>query len=104
VVYGVTGKMASDYHGGYWNFYQLSNSGFYLAPEGDQIYPVSCDNFFTGPLSADALGVTACLYAYSHLSFSRDQRFGRVCARHYHLLRELVFEHDEAANILGAID
>jgi hypothetical protein len=104
VVFSITERMAQDYHGGYWNFYQLSNSGFYLAPEGDQIYPVSCDNYFTGQLSADALGVTACLYAYSHLSFSRDKSFGRVCVQHYHWLRAYMFTHPEVAAILGAID
>ena len=104
VIYGVVERIAEDYHGGYWQFYSLNNGGFYMAPDRDQVFAVSCDNYFTGGLSADALGVTAFLYAYSHLSFSRDKSFGGVCARHYHLLRELVYEHDEVANILGAID
>ena len=56
------------------------------------------------PLSADALGVTACLYAYSHCSFSRDEDCGRLCARHYHWLREYMYEHAAVAEILGAID
>ena len=54
-------------------------------------------------LSADALGITACLYAYSHLSFSNG-RFARVCACHYHRLREYMFEHSEVRGILGATD
>ena len=52
VIYGITDKMADAYYGGYWDFYTLDNGGFYLAPEGDQIFQVSCDNYFTGELSA----------------------------------------------------
>jgi hypothetical protein len=104
VIYGITEKMTEAYSGGYWQFYNLGNGGFYMAPEGDQIYQVSCDNYFTGVLSADALGLTACLYAYSHCSFSRDECFGRLCAMQYHLLRHHMYEHEEVANILGAID
>lgn len=104
VIYGITERMAETYRGGYWQFYTLDNDGFYMVPEGNQIYQVSCDNYFTGELSADALGITACLYAYSHCSFSRDERIGRLCARHYHWLREYMYEHPEVAGILGAVD
>jgi hypothetical protein len=103
VVYGITEKMSKDYSGGYWNFYTLSNGGFYMAPSGDHVFHVTCDNMFEGDLSADALGITACLYAYSHLSFS-DGRFARVSACHYHQLREYIFEHPEVKEILGATD
>jgi hypothetical protein len=56
--------MAQDYSGGLWEFYTLSNGGFYMAPSTDVIFHVSCDNMFEGDLSGDALGITACLYAY----------------------------------------
>ncbi|HBE92830.1 MAG TPA: antirestriction protein, partial [Gammaproteobacteria bacterium] len=36
-----------------------------MAPSDERIYHVTCDNMFEGDLSADALGITACLYAYS---------------------------------------
>ena len=110
VIYGITERMAQDnYHGGYWHYYQLACtdwqfSGFYMAPDGDHTYQVSCDNYWQGELSADALGIVSTLYAYSHLSFSRDEQFGRLCARHYHLLREYIYEHPELPAILGAID
>ena len=104
VIYGITERMAQDYQGGYWNFYSLDNGGFYMAPDGDRAYQVSCDNYWQGELSADALGIVSTLYAFSNLSFSRDDNFGRLCARHYHLLREYMYEHPELAAILGAID
>jgi hypothetical protein len=104
VIYGITERMAEAYHGGYWHFYTLDNGGFYLAPDDDQVFAVCCDNYYTGELSVDALGITACLYAYSHCSFSRNEGFGRVCASHYHWLREYMYEHPEVAVILRAID
>ena len=103
IVYGVTERKADDYKGGYWHFYTLSNGGFYMAPSGDEVFHVTCDNMYEGDLSADALGITASLCGFSHLSFS-DGRFARVCACHYHRLREYMLDHPEAMAILGATD
>ena len=102
VIYGITERMAEDYSGGYWEFHTLSNGGFYMAPSSDQVFHVTCDNTFEGDLSADALGITSCLYAYSHLSFAGD--FAREYARHYHLLRDFMMDHPEVRVILGATD
>jgi len=102
-IYGMADRLAPAYNGGYWHFYALSNGGFYMAPATDAIYDVNCENGFDGKLSADALGITACLYAYSHLSFG-EGGFAQVCARHYHLLRDFMMEHAEARAILRATD
>jgi hypothetical protein len=103
-IYSVTGNIASEYKGAYWEFYSLSNGGFYMAPNSDSSFQVSCDNGYEGKLSADALGITACLYAYSHLSFTNNTAFAEICANHYHWLRAFMLEHAEARSILGAID
>lgn len=103
-VYAITSELSSEYHGGYWQFYKLSNGGFYMAPNADQMFRVSCENGYEGNLSADALGISACLYAYSHLSFGGDDAFVETCALQYHLLRDYMLEHHEARSILGAID
>jgi hypothetical protein len=102
-VFAVTSKLSEDYSGGYWHFYQLSNKGFYMAPDDDHIYRVVSENGFAGRLSANGLGITACLFAYSHLSFGQGD-FADTCGQHYHLLREYMFEHAEARDILRAID
>jgi hypothetical protein len=104
VIYDITSSMATEYKGGYWDFYKLTNGGFYMAPDTEKPFSVSCQNYYTGTLSGDALGIVACLYAYSHLSFSRNEKIARMYARHYHLLREFMMEHPEVAEILGAID
>lgn len=103
-VYHITSTMVDEYKGDYWEFYTLSNGGFYMAPHSEQLYSVSCENGYEGKLSADALGITACLYAYSHMSFSDLAGFAETCAEHYHLLRAYMLEHKEATNILKAID
>jgi hypothetical protein len=104
LVYALTDHLASEYNGGYWEFYALSNGGFYMTPLSDTPFQVSCENGFEGELSADALGITVCLYAYSQLSFSLHSRLATICARQYYLLRDYMLEHPEAGAILGAID
>ena len=94
---------APAYKGGYWEFQSLGNGGFYMAPRLDTIFRVSCENGFQGKLTADALGITACLYAYSQLSFG-DGAFAETCAQHFHLLREYMLDHAEVQSILSATD
>ena len=103
VVYGITDRMAEEYTGGYWHFWTLSNGGFYMAPAEDRLFHVKCQNMYEGDLSGDALGITACLYAYSNLSFSLSD-IAREYATHQHLLREYMLGHPEVREILGAID
>jgi hypothetical protein len=103
-IYSITGNIAAEYNGAYCEFYSLSNGGFYMAPSSDSQYQVSCGNGYKGKLSTDALGITACLYTYSHLSFSSNQVFAEICANHYHWLRAYMLEHKEASAILSAID
>lgn len=96
-------QLAPAYTGGYWNFYRLSNGGFYMTPNLDEPFAVTADNGYEVKMSADALGITACLYAYSNLSFGED-RFGQKCGRHYHWLYEFAMQHPEAVAIRAAID
>jgi len=104
IIYGLTESMAREYKGCYWEFYRLSNGGFYMAPDSGSYFPVACQNGYEGVLSADALGITACLYAYSNLSFLDNPTLAETCAEQYHLLRDYMLEQTEAEGILGAID
>ena len=82
-VFTMAERLSPDYRGGYWLFYGLSNGGFYMAPDSEAIHVVRSENGFVGPMSSDALGITACLYAYSHLSFGDGAfcSFGRRNAK-----------------------
>ena len=102
-VFSMASRLSEDYGGGYWLFYTLDNGGFYMAPESDGRFQVISENGAECLMSADALGITVCLYAYSQLSFGTGP-FAGICAEHYHWLREYMLEHPEARVILRAID
>jgi hypothetical protein len=102
-IFDMAGTLSAEYQGGYWDMHQLSNGGWYMSPASKTIYTVSSMNGFTGKVSGDALGITACLFAFSHLSFGRDA-LAEVCAEQYHLLREFAMDHAEAMAISAASD
>ena len=103
-IFHIASTQAQSYKGGYWDFYELSNGGFYMALDEADTYKVSCPNYYRGEMSGEALGIVSCLCAYSHLSFSGDLPFAKNFALHFHLLRDYAGEHSEARAIFGAID
>lgn len=102
LVYRWLSELTDDYSGGYWHFYELSNGGFYMAPEQSGTLRFVCaDNYFEGDLSADAAGIVATLYALNQLVCKTlDEDIYEM----YYRLRDFAGEHDESAAILGAID
>jgi hypothetical protein len=101
-VFAFMRRIANDYTGGYWGYFELSNGGFYMAPEHESTFNICVDsNGFEGQMSADAAGITACLFALSHLSFQIQHE---SIAFHFHQLRDFALEHAEASTILAAID
>lgn len=95
-------SMSVDYNGGYWEFYELSNGGFYMAPVSPKEFKVVCSgNYFSGTLSADAAGIVASLFAINGLVWTTQEgRFSDL----YHALRDFASHHPEAGLILSAID
>ena len=102
-IFNMAGMLATAYRGGFWDMYQLSNGGWYMCPSSAESFTVTSQNGYSGQLTADALGITACLFAFSHLSFGTNALAER-CAERYHLLREYAFDHKEAKAILAACD
>lgn len=103
MIYQFATQLASAYSGGYWHFYSLSDGGFFMAPEMADTFEVVADNGYQDTMTAEALGITACLYAFSNLSFTKGP-FGEKCADRYHQLYEFAMQHPEAAAIRSAID
>jgi len=103
-IFDFAGRLSQDYGGGLWLLYALCNGGFYMAPQSQRRFRVVSENGFEGELSADVLGITACLYAYSHLSFTGAGQFQEACAEQFHFVRAFALDHAEAAAILAAID
>lgn len=104
VIFAFAGKLSPEYSGGYWRMYTLSNGAFFMAPDTEKYFKTVSPNGYEGVLSADALGIAACLFAYSQLSFTASPAFAEVCADQFHLLREYMLDQPEAEDILGVID
>lgn len=102
-VFTMACRLSPSYGGGFWHFYALSNGGFYMAPQTGKAFRVVSENGFEGQLCADAMGITSCLYAYSHLSFC-EEAMADTWSEHYHLLRTYMVAHGEAGAIMAAID
>lgn len=102
-VYDFMRRFSPDYRGGFWDFVELSNGGFYMAPQHEGTFRFSVDtNGYEGEMSPEAAGITVCLFAYSHLSFRYCD--DQVFAEHFHRLREFATGHTEASEIFAAID
>ncbi len=98
--------LCSDYTGGFWEFFDLDNGGFYMAPRGPTEKKVRIEvdtNGYEGEMSLDAAGIVVCLMAFSHLSFQYDGQT-EAFAEHFHWLRAFATDHTEAGAIFAAID
>ncbi len=102
-IFDMARMLSAEYQGGHWDMHGLSNGGWYMSPPSETALTVSSMNGFSGAMTADALGITACLFAFSYLSFGGDA-LAKVCAEQYHLLRDFTTDHAEASLILSAID
>lgn len=101
-VFTMLRRLSPQYDGGYWQFYTLSNGGFYMAPDGEGTLRLSCEgNGYAGTVSADAAGIVASLMALSHLSFIVDDQ---DIVRVFHRLRDFAADHAEHRAIFRAID
>lgn len=100
--YNFLDLLSVDYTGGSWNYYSLSNGGFYMAPVNPaELNCAWSDNYFEGRMSADAAGITASLFAINMLAnVTLEDRFSNL----FYQLRDYAFSHPEAALIVRAID
>jgi len=103
VVYSFAKKLCSAYSGARWEFYEISNGGFFMTPalSAKLDVEVPFGNGYEGKMSADAFGVTVCLFAYSYMS---EMHPISDFAEYYWRLRDFAGNHAEAAAIFSAID
>lgn len=93
---------SSSYEGGYWDFVELSNGGFYMSLRSSQPFHLFiASNGFDGEMSADAASVVVNLFAQCQLA---NQHELDSLIDMYHALRGYASEHSEARQILRAID
>lgn len=99
-------ELSADYKGGFWHFYELSNQGFYMAPNSDSPMSLLVDgNGFNGVMSADAAGIVSTLFTLSQMSFKyAGKAVGNRFSDGYHRLMSFADSHPESRQIFGAID
>ena len=102
LIYDWATRLSSDYEGGMWHFFQLSNGSFYVAPaHSGQVHVQWHLNGFDDTMGADAFGIVVTLFALCHLA---ERGGDDKIIDHYHALRAFASQHDEVAKILSAID
>jgi Antirestriction protein len=105
-VYNAMKQLCASYNGGFWDFIELSNGGFYmrLSPPGEASKPMSISvevgNGYSGEMSADAASIVATLFALNGLAF---QGYEDLSDKYYLLLDFAAF-HAERREIFQAID
>ena len=102
-VYSFMEKLSPlDYHGGYWQFYEKDGKPLFLVPTSKPRYRITGEiTTFQGEVSAEAAGIIATLFAFSHLSFAHESD---LLPEGYARLHAHVGGHPEAAEIYQAID
>ena len=101
-IYNTLSSLCETYKGAYWDFYELDNGGFYLAPQLDEQLPICViSNGYEGILSADAAGIVSSLCVINHLCWKTSSE---KMIDYYYWLRDFASEHVEASEIFAAID
>jgi hypothetical protein len=106
LLYSWMDRLSADYTGGFWNFYELSNGGFYLAPEALNTFAIEVEgNCYSGRVSADAAGIIATFFALGQLANTiTDANEAGPLIDRYHYLLEFADSHPEGGAIFQAID
>ncbi|WLE00863.1 antirestriction protein (plasmid) [Agrobacterium leguminum] len=91
-----------DYRGGSWDFFEHESKPLFLAPRSRTRFRITGDvTCFQGEVSAEAAGIIATMFAFSHLSFQfQSERL----VEGYERLYAYSADHPEAAEIFQAID
>lgn len=101
LIYSFMDKLFEEYSGGYWDFFTLSNGGFYMAPTGYEEITCNADNGFCGEMSGDAAGIVATLYTLNVIANKTEQdHFIEM----YHRLIDYISFHEESGKIYAVID
>lgn len=91
-----------QYTGGYWEFYTLSNGGFYMELRQTEALQMECiGNYYTGTMSAQAASIAVNLCVQNAFAWQVD---AEKHSAHFHQLRDYASQHKEASAIFGFID
>ncbi|MDM5181909.1 antirestriction protein [Massilia sp. DJPM01] len=101
IVFATMWTIGVDFELGAWNYFQLSNGGFYMAPKTDQTVDLACANGFEHEVCANTAGIIVTAMAYSRLALlPNGDRFNDA----YQRLSDFIFQHRDAGIIRAALD
>lgn len=107
-IFSFMDKMCEAYKGGFWEYFKLSNGGFFMAPRmpQDKLTIQWDGNDYEGEMSPEAAGICATMMAISHLSFAvpTGSEIGETLAQRAADLWEFINEHPEGASIFAMLD
>lgn len=102
LIYKWMGLLSPDYSGGYWEFYDLSNGGFYIAPTHPELLKIHVEgNGFQEAVSPNTAGIIASLFGLNTLAC---QTQNQAVTEQYYQLHDFVLDHPDRSLILAAID
>lgn len=99
-------RFIAGYSGGYWEFFELSNGAFFMAPSGeDLLRVVVTDNYTDVEVSPEAAGIIVTLYTLNYLMHARVRAADRDrFIELYYKLLDYARDHKDGAAIRMAID
>lgn len=104
-------RLSKVYKGDSWQFFRLSNGGFYMAPAlGEELTITVPGNYFQGIVSTDAAGIIVTLFGLNDVATQlfnpdddEDDRADPFIECYYRL-RDFASRHAEKSLIFRAID
>ncbi len=100
-VYDWMGNLCPSYHGGYWNYMDLSNGGAFMFPAGVDQFEMKVEgNGFADKVGAEVAGIIATAFALNGMLW----RGYDSLTDKYEQLLEFISQHPEAATIRRALD
>ncbi|MET3523810.1 antirestriction protein [Mesorhizobium abyssinicae] len=91
-----------DYCGGFWDFYEHNGKPLFMAPRSKSRFRITGGlTGYQGDVSAEAAGIIATLFSFSHLSFQYQSKH---LSEGYGRLYAYSADHPEASEIFQAID
>ena len=99
-------RLDNEYNGGYWEFYELDNGGFFLAPSEDRDYKLCSINHNEEVVSNITAGIVVTLFALNALMVIEnisDSMQSQLVDKYY-ALKDFAADCDEAKEIFSLID
>ena len=105
-IYNWMSRLDNEYNGGYWEFYELDNGGFFLAPSEDRDYKLCSINHNEEVISNISAGIVVTMFALGSLMFMDNihDNMQSPLVDKYYALKDFAADCDEAKEIFSLID